>query len=116
MKGIFKKIKYPKFLLLLITFVAAYILFYHQENRQLEGLIISGGYIGTFIAGILYSYGFTAAFATSALLVLGNHQNIYLAAIIGGFGSLFTDLVLFVFIRHSFKDEIKKLSKEKIVV
>lgn len=116
MFNLLKKIKYPKFLLLFITFIAAYALFYQQQYGQLHDFIISSGYIGIFVAGILYSDGFTAAFATSALLILANHQNIYLAAIIGGFGSLFTDLILFGLIRHSFKDEIEKLSKEKFII
>lgn len=107
------KIKYPKLLLLLLTFVAAYIF---ASNKDFEGLrnSLSGfGYVGTFIAGLFFSYGFTAAPATAALLVLAKWQNIFIASIIGGLGALLADTIIFRLIRHSFADEIAKLSGEK---
>lgn len=38
-----------------------------------------------------------------------------IAGLIEGFGALLGDLVIFHFVRHSFSDEIQKLSQEKIV-
>lgn len=116
MDKLIKKIKYPKFLLLFLTFLAAYIFLYGESYSPLRNYIVSLGYIGAFLAGIMYSYGFTAAFATSIFLILSKHQNIFAAALIGGIGSLFADLVLFEFIRHSFRDEIDKLAKEKLII
>ena len=116
MLKILKKIKYPKFMFLFLTFIAAYALLYGESYSPLRNYIVSLGYIGAFFAGILYSYGFTAAFATSIFLILAKHHtNIYAMGLVGGFGSLFADLILFEFIRHSFKDEIDKLAKEKII-
>ena len=74
------------------------------------------GYFGTFLAGILFAYGFTAAPATTILLILAKEQNIFLAGFIGGFGALIGDLIIFNFIRYSLADEIKRLSKERIVL
>jgi len=108
-------IKYPKFLLLFITFLIAYLLFYERTHPQFHDFVISLGYGGTFIAGALFAYGFTAAPATAILLILAKEQNILLAGFIGGFGALIGDLIIFNFIRHSFADEIKKLSREKVV-
>ena len=108
-------IKYPKFLLLFITFLIAYLLFYERTNTPFHNFIISWGYAGTFIAGILFAYGFTAAPATAILLILAKEQNIFLAGFIGGFGALIGDLIIFNFVRYSLDDEIKKLSKEKII-
>ena len=110
------RIKYPKFLLLLLTFLIAYILFYGRTYRPFNDFIISIGYFGTFLAGISFAYGFTAAPATAILLILAKEQNIFLAGFIGGLGALVGDLIIFNFIRHSFADEIKRLSKEKIVL
>lgn len=70
--------------------------------------------MGTFIAGALFVYGFTAALATAILLILAQQQNILLAGLVGGFGALIGDLLIFQFIRHSFSDEIKELSEEPI--
>ena len=108
-------IKYPKFLLLFITFLIAYLLFYERTYQPFHDFVISLGYEGTFIAGALFAYGFTAAPATAIFLILAKEQNILLAGFIGGFGTLIGDLIIFNFIRHSFADEIKKFSKEKIV-
>ena len=107
--------KYPKFLLLLLTFLIAYFLFYGRTYPPLHDFIISIGYFGTFLAGISFAYGFTAAPATAILLILAKEQNIFLAGFIGGIGALVGDLIIFNFIRYSLEDEIKKLSKEKIV-
>jgi hypothetical protein len=108
--------KYPKFLMFTLTFVAVYVLFQGSKFKGLQGLVIPLGYLGVFIAGVLYSYGFTGAAATGMLLILGTSTNIYLAALIGGLGSLLTDFILFFFIRSSFKDEIEQLSHEKWVI
>lgn len=107
--------KYPKFLLLFITFIISYLLFYSKDYGPFQNFIVGLGYSGTFIAGILFTYGFTAAPATAIFLILAGHQNIYLASFIGGLGALIGDLFIFSFIRQSFADEIMKLSREKIM-
>ena len=116
MHNFLPQFRYPKFLLLFITFLLAYLIFSGRNSLPFHELIISLGYPGIFFAGLLFSYGFTAAPATSILLILAEHQNIYAAAAIGGFGALISDLIIFNFVRASFADEIEKLSKEKAVV
>jgi len=107
--------KYPKFLLLFISFIFAYLLFYGNTYKPLHDFIVSMGYMGTFMAGIMFAYGFTAAPATAIFLILAQEQNILIAGLIGGLGALISDLLIFSFIRQSFSSEIKKLSREKIV-
>src|SRR3989344_9495181 len=107
------KIKYPKFLLLILTFVIAYMIFNWRNFLPIHDALSSGGYLETFLVGILFAYGFTAAPATAILLILAKEQNILLTGFIAGFGALLGDLLIFKFIRYSFADEIKKLSKEK---
>lgn len=109
-------IKYPKFLLLFITFLIAYLLFYERNYKSFHDFIVSLGYFGTFLTGALFAYGFTAAPATAILLILAKEQNILLAGLIAGFGALVSDLIIFNFIRYSFADEIKRLSREKPVL
>ncbi len=116
MKKLLKKIKYPKLLLLFLTFILAYIIFKERSFIPFHNSLLSIGYLGTFIAGIFFVYGFTAAPATAILLILAKEQNIILAGLIAGFGALIGDLIIFNFIRHSFADEIKKLKKEKIII
>lgn len=108
--------KYPKFLLLFITFLIAYLLFNGGTNPRFHLFVVSLGLLGTFLTGILFTYGFTAAPATAIFLILAKEQNILLAGLVGGLGALLGDLFIFNFIRHSFKDEVRKLYGEKLVV
>ena len=108
--------KYPKLLILFFTFVIAAALLYGGRNyAPFHDLLISLSYLGTFLGGIFYAYGFTAAPATAVLLVLAKEQNIVFAVLIGGFGALLSDLLIFHIVRYSFADEIKKLEKERFV-
>jgi uncharacterized membrane protein YdjX (TVP38/TMEM64 family) len=109
------KIKYPKFTLLLLTFVIAYLLFSWRNTLPFQDLLLSLGYFGAFILGIFFAYGFTAAPATAFLLMLAKDYNIFLFGLIGGMGALTADLFLFTFIRSSFTDEIKEISNERAV-
>jgi len=105
---------YPKFLLLFITFILAYLIFAGRTSESLNAFVLSIGYLGMFIAGIIFSYGFTAAPATAMMLIMAKELNIVTAGLIGGFGALVGDLIIFGFIRLSFADEIEKLSHEKM--
>ncbi len=115
MKKILSKIKYPKLLFLIFTFVIAYLIFTGRDFSPFHNFVLGLGYFGTFLAGIFFTYGFTAAPATAILLMLAKEQNILFAGFIAGFGALIGDLLIFKFIRYSFADEIEKLSKEKAI-
>lgn len=93
----------------------AYILFADRSFAPLHDTLVFLGYFGTFLAGFLYAYAFTAAPAAAILLILAKEQNLIFAGFIAGVGALLSDLVIFHFIRHGFSDEVQKLSKEKIV-
>lgn len=115
-RGIHKGIKYPKLLLLLVSFIIALIIFYMGNNyNPIHDFLISLGYLGILIAGVFYAYGFTAAPATAVLLIMAEEHNLILAGLIGGLGALFSDLLIFLVIRYSFMDEIKKFEREKII-
>lgn len=108
--------RYPKILSLLCIIVIAVIVFYGGKNyAPFHNFLVSLGYLGTFLGGIFYAYGFTATPATAVLLVLAQEQNILLAGLIGGFGALLSDYVIFLFVRTSFIEEIRRLQKEKIM-
>ncbi|MFH0957048.1 MAG: hypothetical protein V1813_04270 [Candidatus Aenigmatarchaeota archaeon] len=109
-------LKYPKFAVLVLMFAAAYVMLGGRSFAPFHDVLVSLGYAGSFIAGIFYSYGFTGAPAAAVFLIMAHEQNIILAAVLGGLGSLFTDMVLFKVIRHSFNDEIDMLAKEKLIV
>jgi len=109
------RIKYPKFTLLILTFVIAYLLFSWRSVLPFQSELLALGYPGAFILGMLFSYGFTAAPATVFLLMLAKDYNMFLFGPIAGLGALTADLIFFTFIRGSFADEIKGVSNERVV-
>lgn len=109
------KIKYPKFTLLLLTFVLAYALFSWRNILPFQSELIAMGYVSAFLLGLLFSYGFTTSTAIVFFLMLAKDYNIFLFALVAGLGALTSDLLLFTFIRTSFMDEIKMIENEKPV-
>jgi uncharacterized membrane protein YdjX (TVP38/TMEM64 family) len=73
------------------------------------------GYFGTFLAGLLYPYTLTSSAGTAILLILAKEQNILLAGVIAGIGALISDIILFLFVKRNFSNEVQKLSKETVV-
>lgn len=104
-----QEIQYPKLIILLITIITAYILFQAHFFLEFAKVLNSHGYISIFLAGLLFSYGFTAPFAVGFFIELANEVNPFIAAPLAGIGAVFSDLIIFKFIRTSFQDEFDKL-------
>jgi hypothetical protein len=99
------KIKYPKLTLFIISVILVYLLFSGLAYKPLHDALAFMGYFGTFLAGLLYPFALTSAAGTGILLILAKEQNLLLAGVIA-------DIILFLFVTHSFSDEVQKLSKE----
>lgn len=111
MKRLFKY-RYPKLTLLIVFSILAYFVF---SDYRVGGFISNLGelkYLGIFIGGLLFSFGFTTPFAIG-FFVIANPDNILLSALIGGFGAFISDLFIFKIIRFSFMDEFRRLEKTK---
>jgi len=116
MRVLFPKVKYPKFLLLVLTYVVALVIFHERAFFPLREALLSLGYIGIFLAGLFYTYGFTSAPATAVLIIFSTSQDIYLTGALAGLGALFGDLFIFRFIRSSLTEEIGLFSSGRIPV
>src|SRR3989338_2833810 len=111
MKLLFK-FRYPKLAILLLCF---FVSFYIFSNPLVKNKIqLADNYLGMFIAGIFFSFGFTAPFSVGYFLTL-DPQNIFIAAFIGGLGALLSDLLIFKIIKLSFIDEFNRLKKTKAI-
>jgi len=104
------RITYPKLALLAISIVVAYYIFTIPKFSLFLDSLDGMGYIGVFIAGLLFSFGFTTPFAIGLFATL-NPENIPLASLIGGIGALISDIIIFRLIKLSFMDEFKRLQK-----
>jgi len=109
------KFKYPKLCVFVVMIILAYITF---RNPVVSGFISHLDLLkkmGSFFAGMFYSFGFTGPFAAGFFLAL-KPSNIILTGIIGGLGAMFSDLIIFKFVKVSFADEFMKLKEEKIIL
>ena len=104
------RITYPKLALLIISIVVAYYFFTIPKFSLFLVSLDSLGYLSVFIAGLLFSFGFTTPFAIGLFATL-NPSNIILASLIGGIGALISDIIIFRLIRLSFMDEFERLQK-----
>ncbi len=113
MKRLFK-FKHPKIVLLAVSIIVAYFVF---RNPDVQDFVLNLGYFGAFIAGMLFSSGFTAPFAAGYFIVLEPNGifNLLIFAFIGGLGAMVFDLIIFKFIRLSFTDEFEKLKNTRMI-
>jgi hypothetical protein len=109
-----RKIKYPKLSLFILSVILVYFLFSSLAYKPLHDALVFMGYFGTFLAGLLYPYALTTAAGTGILLILAKEQNLLLAGAIAGIGALISDIIIFLFVKHSFGDEVQRLSKETV--
>lgn len=105
--------KFPKLTFLGIGYILIYLVYALGYFDAIHQLARFSEYIQAFIAGLFYSYGFTSGIAVVLLVALSDNLPRVTIAIIAGLGALVSDLLIFNFIRHSFMDEIKLLSKTK---
>lgn len=106
--------RYPKLFLLIIISVLSYYLFSQTTVGSFVKNLHEFSYLGIFIAGLFFSFGFSTPLAVG-FFVVAEPSNIFLAAILGGAGALISDLFIFKMIRFSFMDEFKRLEKSKAV-
>ncbi len=111
---VFPKFKYPKFAILGVSYIFAYLIFANKDYPALKNAVEVFGYLGIFLAGVFYTYGFTSGPAAALFFLMSKNINIFAAGIIGGLGSLLGDFLIFEFIRTGFQDEIKQLSHEHL--
>ena len=106
------KYKYPKLTILGIFILASYFIFRQPSVSSFFSSLDSLSYLGIFIAGFLFSFGFTTPFAVGLLLTI-NPVSLPLAVAIGAIGSFFSDLLIFKMIKMSFMDEFEEIEETK---
>ena len=113
MKRLFK-FKYPKlFLLAAISILSFYLFSWSVVQNYIEELN-SFSYVGIFIAGLFFSFGFSTPLAIGFFLV-AKPDNLLYATLIGASGAMLMDLFIFKIIRFSFMEEFRRLERTKII-
>jgi len=103
------KWKYKNLTFLFISFILAFVISqfepFHDFLHGLGGL----GYIGAFLAGILYVSTFTVATGAIILLVLAERLSPIEIGIIAGAGAVFGDFVIFRFVKDNLSKEVQAI-------
>ena len=102
--------RYPKLIWLIAAIAMSYAIFSNPSIQDYITSLNSLSYLGIFIAGTAFTFGFTSPFA-AGFFITANPQNIWLAGLIGGLDAMAGDMLIFSFIRFSFMDEFRRLKK-----
>lgn len=112
------KSRYPKFRLIILSIFVASILIGALNHFELASYFSKTGYAGIFLAGALYTYSFSGAFAFGMILFINTPEanlNPLFASILGGIGGGLSDLLIFRFIKDNLTDEIQNFMHEKYI-
>lgn len=108
-------LEYPKILCFMLSCAFASLLFHYGAFDVMVQGLNGHGYISIFIAGLLFSFGFTTPFAIAIFITASPQVDLLPAMVIGGVGALLSDVCIFEFVRFSMADEFEKLSHVSVV-
>jgi hypothetical protein len=106
---------FPRLTTVALSYVAAFLLFLFLGPDFFEGLILPFGLLGILVAGVLYSYSFTASVGALILVSVAHDYAPGVAAVVGGIGALLADIAIFKFIREDLKREIGHIAKTEFM-
>ncbi len=108
--------QFPRLLLLLCSMILAYTLYGFGLLEPLHHIPTAYSYLAIFIGGMLFSFGFTAAFGAAVFIEVGHMSNVALGAMVGGMGAMLADILIFHLLREQlFREEIVKLQTLRII-
>src|SRR3989338_5660343 len=109
-------LKYQNIILLLLSFVFTYYLVKTGIVVTAVSLFGQFGYVGAFILGFLFSFGFTTTPAAAALFFLAKHINPVLMALIAAAGAAISNVVIYYFVRYRLLDELRHVMSENLKI
>lgn len=108
-KKIATKIRYPKLYLLLISIFLGILIYRDENNFHFHTILDQLGYLGTFLAGMFFVYGFTVGPAVAMLFLAAQKQNFLLAGIAGSAGAFAGSFIVFQALKISYEEEVQRL-------
>lgn len=103
-----KRIKYPNIILFVLSATIAVILSWVGVFEYLAH-IGDLGYVGAFVAGLLWPFTFVTPLATAGFFYLGQANNIWGVIALGSIGAFFSDLFIWRFFKGGIFDEFEKI-------
>ena len=102
-------VKYKNLIILFLSIIFALILSRFEVLHQFLLNLGNLGYIGAFIAGMLFVSTFTVATGAVILLVLAEKLSPVEIGIIAGFGAVLGDFTIFKFVKDGLVNEIQEV-------
>ncbi len=104
------KIHYPKILLFLCCVALSIVLFKNHSFEYIIENLNHHGYAAMFLAGCLFSYGFTTPFAVALMIELSGEVNLFYGAALGAAGALASDFLIFSWVKFSMASEFNEIN------
>ncbi len=105
--------RFPRLTTVVLSYVAAFFLLMFVGPEFFETLILPFGLIGVFVAGMLYTFSFTASLGALLLVSIAHDFSPGIIAVVGGIGALISDLTILKFINNDLHKEVLRLSKSR---
>ncbi|MEK7105751.1 MAG: hypothetical protein AAB895_00150 [Patescibacteria group bacterium] len=105
---------YPRLTFIVLSYCIVIALIAIVGTKTFHDIAAPFGIGGIFIAGMLYTYGFTAGIGAVFLPSFLGEHSIALISIVGGIGASFADVTIFRLIRSNLKKEIHRIASKKI--
>lgn len=83
-----------------IGLIGALVVWFSPNLHKVLIDISQAGYLGVFLAGMMYGSSFTSSTATIIFAQLPDSLNIVMVAIIGGLGAALYDVLVFILVRR----------------
>ncbi len=106
----FFALKYPALLHLIAVILIFYFFFISQIVIAFAQGLGFWSYVYSFFAGLLFAMGLFAPIG-AGYLIISNPPNIFIAAVIAGFGAMITDILIFKFVKAALKEKSVKLEE-----
>ena len=106
---------FPRLTTVALSYLAAFLLFSFLGPDFFDNLIRPFGIFGVLLAGMLYTYSFTASAGALLLISVSNDFSPGLIAVVGGVGSLISDLTIFKLIRNDLHREVARIGRAPLV-
>lgn len=102
---------YPKLTAILLTYPIALFVFAAIGPKAMHLIVEPFGIGGIFLAGALYTYGFTASAAMFIIPSFLPDYPVILIALVAGIGATLADVTIFSLLKGNLKNEITKVSR-----
>jgi len=107
--------QYPRLTLFIIMILVAYAIFQDKDVQIVIDSLHELNYIGIFIGGLFFTFGFTAPFSVAFFISAASEVNPLIAAAVAGLGALISDMLIFKFVKFSLRKEIKRFFRRGIM-